>query len=176
MQIDLRTLSQDIIDQLPLSIQLLTIIEVNDLPISLQYIILNNKVSQVTNQLYNPTNIVDADFVVSPYNDFTIRNTKRSAIIDYIRNYLLTPKGSYPFDPEFGNTLKKHLQTRDSSLRETLLGAELRRIVNVIQTSFSIAVSILGSQLTPINVLDRIEYQLDIKFSIDNTVVNFSVG
>jgi len=176
MQIDLTTLPQEIQDQIPLSIRLQPLVEVFDLPINLQYIILNNKLDPVLTELYRPINIIDADFEISPYNDFSISTSKRTTIIQYIKNYLLTPRGSYPFDPSFGNTLKRHLQTRDTSLRETLLTAEMKRIVSVIQESFDLNVEILGSQLFPINVLDRIEYQLNIKFSIDETIVNFGVG
>ena len=176
MQIDLATLPQAIQDQLPLSVRLQKIVEIADLPLNLQYIILNNKLVPISNTgLYRPTNIIDADFQISPYNDFTIDTSKRSAIIKYIKNYLLTPKGTYPFDPEFGNSLKRHLQTRDTTIRDTLLTAEMKRIVNTIQDSFNINIQILGSQLTPINVLDRIEYQIDIKFSIDDTIINFAV-
>lgn len=176
MLVDLATLPQAVQDLLPLSIRLQKIVEVADLPINLQYIILNNKPSRIISTLYRPNNIIDADFTISPYNDFSIDMSKRSAVIKYIKNYLLTPKGTYPFDPEFGNTLKRHLQMRDTSVRETLLTAEMKRIVNTIQDSFAINIQILGSQLTPINVLDRTEYQLDIKFSIDDTVVNFAVA
>ena len=176
MKIDLTTLPQAIQDQLPLSVRLQKLVEVFDLPLNLQYIILNNNLVPVTTGLYRPINIIDADFQISPYNDFAIDTSKRTAIIKYIKNYLLTPKGTYPFDPEFGNSLKRHLQTRDTTIRDTLLTAEMKRIVSTIQDSFNINIQILGSQLTPINVLDRIEYQIDIKFSIEDTIVNFGVS
>jgi hypothetical protein len=176
MLVDLATLSQETQDHLPLSVRLQKIVEVFDLPLNLQYIILNNKLVPVKTGLYRPINIIDADFQISPYNDFNIDTSKRSAIIKYIKNYLLTPKGTYPFDPEFGNSLKRHLQTRDTTIRETLLTAEMKRIVSTIQDSFNINIKILGSQLIPVNVLDKIEYQINIKFSIEDTVVNFGVG
>lgn len=177
MIIDLQTLSQSIKDQLPLSLQLQTDpIDIINLPLNIQHLILNSTHTQFVSELYRPINIIDGDFVISPYNDFTISTSKRSAIIGYIKNYLLTPKGSYPFDPEFGNNLKRHLQTRDTSLREVLLTAEMKAIVNTIRDSFSLDIQILGSTLTPFNSLDRTEYQLDIRFRIADQIVSFGVG
>ena len=87
MIIDLQTLSQSIKDQLPLSLQLQTDpIDIINLPLNIQHLILNSTHTQFVSELYRPINIIDGDFVISPYNDFTISTSKRSAIIGYIKN------------------------------------------------------------------------------------------
>ncbi len=176
MQIDISSLDVSIKNQLPISLQLSTdSILLTDLPPYIQYLITENKIKAEVSPPYTPTNIIDVSFEKSIYNDIKVLTTKRSAVIEYIYNYLLTPKGSYPFDPSFGNELKKHLQTKDSSLRKILLDNELKTFVDIIRFSFSINITVTGSRLTPINSGDRIDYLMEINFMIDEVSVTFTL-
>jgi hypothetical protein len=177
MQIDIPSLDTSIKEQLPLTLQIEeSPIHLTDLPPHIQKLIIERQVDSLVSTPFSQSNIVDASFDKSVYNDVKTFNTVKSAIIEYIRYYLLTPKGTYPFDPEFGNELKKHLQTRDTSLRKLLLESELHSIVEIINNSFSMNVSILGSKLTPIESNEKIDYLLDIKFLVDDTPIVYSVA
>lgn len=176
MQIDISSLDVGIKSQLPISLQLSTdSILLTDLPPYIQYLITEYKTKAEVSTPYTPTNIIDISFEKSVYNDVKVLSTKRAAIIEYIYNYLLTPKGSYPFDPSFGTDLKKHLQTKDTSLRKVLLDNELKSFVDVIRSSFSTNITVTGSRLTPINSSDRVDYLMEINFMIDEVVVTFAL-
>lgn len=176
MKINLTSLDVSIRNQLPLSLQLETNpIELSELPANIQRLINDSVNSIIHAEIYRPVNIVDLTFKHSNYNDIEFVTSKRKAIIEYIQNFLLTPKGSYPFDPEFGTEIKKFLHVKNSLLQQSLLDSELKNISNVLTDSFNKEINILSSSMTPYDLLDRIEYVLDIKFSIDDEEIIFRV-
>jgi hypothetical protein len=177
MQIDVSSLDTSVKDQLPLTLQIEEVpINLADLPPHIQKLIVERQVNSVVGNTVLQSNIVDASFDKSVYNDVKTYDTVKSAVVDYIKHYLLTSKGTYPFDPDFGNELKKHLQTRDTSLRQILLESELHAIVEIVNNSFSINVSIIGSKITPITSNEKVDYLLDIKFLVDDNPVVYSVA
>jgi hypothetical protein len=168
MKVDLSSLDINILKQLPLSLQLeKSIVELSDLPNGVQQLIISNNIKETSTEIYRPVNIIDITFNRSKYNDVEILETKRKAIIEYIKNYLQTMRGSYPFDPEFGSELKKYLQVKNSTLQQSLLDAELKKFIDVINDSFRENVRIISTSIVPVNMLDHIEYNLSIRFSIN---------
>lgn len=177
MQVEISALDSSIKEQLPITLQIEERpLSLTDLPPHIQKLIIERQVDNLVSEPYRAVNIVDASFDKSVYNDVKTFSSVRKAVIDYIKNYLLTPKGTYPFDPLFGNNLKKHLQTRDTSLRQILLEAEMKGIVEIINTSFTANVSIIGSKLTPVTSNERVDYLLDIQFLVNEQPVTFTVA
>lgn len=168
MKLDLSSLDINILKQLPLSLQLEKgIVELSDLPNNVQQLIIRNNIKESSADVYRPVTIIDMTFNRSKYNDVEILETKRKSIIEYIKNYLLTMRGSYPFDPEFGCEIKKYLQVKNSTLQQSLLDAELKKFVDVINDSFRENVRIISTSMIPVNMLDHIEYNLSIRFAIN---------
>lgn len=175
MIIKLSNLDSEIYKQIPLSIKLnKDEVILEDLPLEVQYII-HKSVLESEQNVYNPSNIFDAKCEISPYNDFTVLETKRATIIEYIKNYLAVERGTYPFDPEFGNTLKTHLQTKDTYLRKKLVGAELYNLTEVISNSFRSDVIIETSTIISYTTNVNVEYGLQIKMKIENEVSTFTL-
>jgi hypothetical protein len=174
--VDLTTLDKTILDKIPLSIRLSTKeIELEELPLPVQYIV-QEHVSIATSSIYTPDDFYDVEPKVSPYNDFVSILTKREAIKEYLENYFNIRKGAYPFDPEFGNTLHTHLQTKDTSLRETLISSELSNITRLISQSFDEHVSVTSAAAYPKDIGGGIEYYLDVEIKIDDEIVNLNLN
>jgi hypothetical protein len=175
MFIKLSDLDTSIYSQIPLSIRLNTdVVELEKLPFEIQYLITKN-LNKPEIDVYRPSNIYDTQFTVNIYNDMESFQSKKKAVIYYIKNYILTAKGKYPFDPEFGNNLKKYLQTKDTVLRQKLLASELDVMINLVNTSFNVSIKVINAQLLPYNYGDHVEYLLQIKINIENEDVTFQV-
>jgi hypothetical protein len=176
MLINIQELPNEIKSKLPITLQLYQKpIELTKLPIEVQYLLTKNKTKKVAESPYNPKNIYETDFVFSIYNDFKIFPTRKQSIIFYLQNYLLTSKGTYPFDPEFGNELKKQLQTKDTSLRNMYIQNELKNIVSVINESFGTNVTVTSYRCIPYEAGDHTEYYLEIICSIENDQILFTI-
>jgi hypothetical protein len=175
MIIKLSNLDSEIYKQIPLSIRLnKDEVILEDLPLEVQYII-HKDIFESEQNIYTPSNIFDAKCEISPYNDFTVLETKRSTIIEYIKNYLSVERGTYPFDPEFGNTLKTHLQTKDTYLRKKLVGAELYNMTEVINNSFRSDITIEKSTVVTYNTNVNVEYGLELRIKIENEITIFNL-
>lgn len=175
MIINLSELEPDIYRQIPPSIRLNTpVIELSKLPIEIQYLI-DKSLIETEKVVYKPNKIYDAQCDISVYNDFKLLETKKATIIEYLKNYLLVSKGSYPFDPEFGNTLKQHLQTKDTALRRKLLSAELQNLTRVINDSFSTVIVMSNMSLVPYSTGVDIQYQLKLVVTIENEDTTFTL-
>lgn len=173
--VDLTTLDKIILDKIPLSIRLSTTsIELEELPLSVQYII-QEYVGVSVDDIYVPPDLYDVEPIASPYNDFNSNLTKKEAIKTYMKNYFQVKRGSYPFDPEFGNALHLHLQTKDTSVRESLISAELSSIVRLINQSFGESISIVSATAYPKDIGGGIEYYLSVKIKIKDDLIELSV-
>jgi hypothetical protein len=173
--VDLTTLDKTILDKIPLSIRLSTKeIELEELPLPVQYII-REHVSVATSGVYTPPDFYDVEPTISPYNDFTSILTKRKAVKEYLNNYFNVKKGTYPFDPEFGNTLHLHLQTKDTSLRQTLISTELSNITRLISQSFEEDIKVTAASVYPKDIGGGIEYFLNVTIKIADEIVDLSV-
>ncbi len=176
MKVKLSDLDLSVYKQIPLSIRLNNdIVEVESLPIEIQYII-NKGYKKPEVDLYKSQDIFDIKFDISVYNDMQVLYSKKETLIEYIKNYLLTTKGKYPFDPEFGNNLKKYLQTKDTILRQKLLSNELTSIVSLINNSFNSNIQVENSALLPYDFGDHVEYALQLKIKIEDSLYIFNVS
>jgi len=176
MQIIISDLPVEIQHRIPLSLRINSnIIDMDQLPIEVQYELNNYFLVQEVNT-YRPTVIYDTTFKYSIYNDLEILETKKRTIIEYIKNYLITTKGSYPFDPEYGNMLKYHLQTKDTELRKILISNELSNLMNLINRTFETQVKIIDSQVTRLDMQDHSEYVLSLEIEIDKSIVKLTVN
>jgi len=176
MKIDLSLVDDTIKRQLPISLQINnSIIDLYDLPLSVQKLFVTNNVKPHNEVSYFPSNTIDFKFEKSNYNDVKIFTSRREVLIEYIKNYFSTLRGNYPFDPTFGNELKKYLHVKNSTLKQTLLDSELNTISEVISDSFRETVRIIGITKIPINKLDHVEYQLSIRCQVDSDEVIFNI-
>lgn len=176
MNITISNLPPDIQQQIPLSLRLSTDnIDSKDLPAEVQYN-LNNYFLLEEVDAYRPTVIYDATFNYSIYNDLEILDTKKKTIVEYIQNYLNTSRGSYPFDPAYGNLLKYHLQTKDTELRKILISNELTNLISLINKTFNSQIKILNSAIIRHDLVDHTEYSLNLELEIDKTAVAFTLS
>lgn len=176
MKILIKDLDPNLRKELPLTLQIEeSPVEISQLPLYIQYLLHTKRLDYIKDNSYKQHDFYDVYFRSSEYQDLQVCKTKKETVIEYIRNYLLVPRGTYPFDPSFGNRLKTHLQTRDTYLRETLLNNELKELVNVISTSFDIGINIISSRTVPVRLEDQTQYYLDVVFNIDEDMVTFSL-
>jgi hypothetical protein len=176
MKILIKDLDPSLRKELPLTLQIeKSPVDISQLPIHVQYLLRTKKSDYLNTTPYVSKDYYDVYFKISEYQDLQVCKSKKETVIEYIRNYLLVPRGTYPFDPTFGNRLKQHLHTRDTYLRNTLLNNELKMLVDVINTSFDIGVTIVSSKSTPVELEDQVHYYLDVVFSIEEDTVTFSL-
>jgi uncharacterized protein len=97
----------------------------------------NSQITGKFNEIYDYNTIIGSD------GDFT-RLSAINVLINSVRNLLLTPLGSYPFDPEYGSLLYKMLfEPSDSITQQQLLSEVKNRIqrydprVNIETIKFS---------------------------------------
>jgi hypothetical protein len=176
--VHLNTLDSSILNQIPLSIRLSVgsdSVELEELPLSIQYII-REYVSETVEEIFVPEEIYDVRPKINPYNDLTALQTKKEAVIEYLENYFCCKRGIYPFDPEFGNMLHTHLQKKDTSLRQTLVGAELASIIRLINQSFDGTISVISSQIYPIDIGGAVEYNLGVTIKVDDETIKLNTG
>jgi hypothetical protein len=174
---NLKNLTSDIYNQIPLSIRLKADeIEFNDLPLEVQFLISNSLQEKQYPSNIQTNKIYDLAPRLTIYNDLKPFETTKELIVEYIRNYLLISKGAYPFDPIFGNELKKHLQTKDTQLRSLLVGNELNNIVKNITQYFKINVELIDYGVTKNSgSLSQTELFLNIRLKINGEIYNMEV-
>lgn len=173
MFIDISNLSSSDLSKIPLSIRLnfkSNIINVDDLPIEVAYELRNINTSNIKNIPYVEKSTVDLIPKLSVYTDFLSISSKNDAIIEYVKNFLLVDRGDYPFDPTFGTTIKKYLQTLDTTSIKLLIDNELRNLTSALSMAFDIDVRILTSKLIPINNSVSVEYKLIIELSVEDVI------
>lgn len=177
MILDVNTIDSKLLAKIPLSIRLNlkgNLIDTDDLPLEVAYELRNIK-----NQTSNYTYVDDSTFDLKPsfsvYSDFTSINTKKEAIIEYIKNYLIVDRGSYPFDPTFGTMIKTYLQSLDAEPALISINQELLGLVNVLQNSFAIDINISGATAERIDNETSSAFKLNVKVQVSDitTSLNF---
>lgn len=177
-QITLSTLPKDILIQIPLSIRVKKqTYEVEELPESVQYLISNYIEPEYTDVNYNKK-VYDLKPSVSIYSDLNIIDSEINVIAEYFRNYLLTSVTAYPFDVEYGCRLKQYLNTKDTSLQQTLITNEINNIAGTISGDFNSNIIVKKIEITPVPVGTQgyhayTDDQINIYLSINN--VNVSI-
>lgn len=170
--IDFNELPNDVLKQIPLSIRTKkSIYNINELPIEVQYII--EKYYNFKPPEIDYPNMLDAKFDISVYSDLGIHNDPVQLFLDYFSNYLKIRQGSYPFDVDFGSTIKEHIHTKDTSLRQTLLSNELSNMAGVLGNDYNLDVKVVNYKLMPVQSYDRAEYYMELTLSVDGE--NFTI-
>lgn len=176
MLLQLDNIPNDILEKIPLSIRLNSngIIDTNNLPIEVLYELRNLEFEPKYNN-YIENSTIDLMPNFNSYSDFSSLDSKKEAIKEYIKNFLLTDIGAYPFDPEFGTNLKRYINKLDTPTIKTLVHNELINIVNNISLSFNIPVKLKniifkevhGNLYNSYNMklflyIENMEYELDL--------------
>ena len=164
MLININEIPKQLVNKIPLSIRLSlkdNILDTNKLPYEIAYEFRNLEYDEPTTPYIN-NDLVDLKPNFSVYSDFENITDKSVAVLEYMKNYLLIGKGEYPFDPSFGNDLKKYINITESNTRDTLLKEELRNIKNVAQKVFNIPINIKKFEVKRTNMGASIAYVLDL--------------
>lgn len=167
-------LPKEVLSKLPFSLRTAGDIHVFDeLPSAVQYIIKKYLDSIVPEVTYSDA--LDVSPEVSIYNDLKVYTKIKDVIIEYLQNYLLISLGSYPFDCDFGSELKHQLQTKDTSLRSTLVGNEIGLIAGVIGGDYDVNVSIVNISISKKEETTHTEYTATLTVSIDDDTFKITV-
>ena len=165
--INFNNLPKDILQKIPLSLRISKDIHnFKDLPSEIQYLLSNYKLNTTNENNY--TNVLDLQPDISIYNDFkTIQNVKELAI-EYLMNHLKVLTGSFPYDVSIGSSLKYHLQTKDTSLRNTLVSNELNLIIDAVTNKYKLDIRVINKKFSNVQFEDRTEIQLDLSLRVDD--------
>lgn len=157
----------ELLKQIPLSLRVNNqTFLFKDLPIEIQYLIEKYYEEKVPEIEY--VDFLDAKFEISPYSDLKIISDKKDLISTYLKNYLNTRIGSFPFDVDFGCALKDQLQTKDTSFRQTLIANELYLISSVIGGDYDTKVSISNFTIESFQDYDKVEYYAKISVQVND--------
>jgi hypothetical protein len=167
--IDLSLLPKDILSQIPYSIRSKkNKYKIDELPKNIQYIIKDYKSNLKTIE-YN--DLFDFNLYISKYGDLTKIDNYFDLVIEYLKNYLLLVKGQYPFDPLFYSHLKYYIQTKDTSLRYTLISNEIDRIVNILSQDLNIPIIVRNLDIKRSDITNSsVEYNIDIDIEVNKII------
>jgi len=144
--VDLNTLPKDILSKIPYSIRVSkSNYKISELPLEIQYLVNNYISNSDLNITYNDE-VYDFIPMMSEYNDLEPIKDRKKLILEYLKNYLSVMTNSYPFDIDFGCGLKLQLQTKDTSLRQTLISNEISLLLGAISNDYNI--NVIGKSLT----------------------------
>jgi hypothetical protein len=166
MDVDFSKLPIDIRRQIPLSLRSYNNIHIfEELPVTIQYLI-KNYFEKILNVKYDVS--FDIKPTISKYNDFVSFDNVTDLIVEYLKNYLSIPVGTYPFDPYFGSYLQYQVQTRDVNLRQTLVSTEINNISNNISNDMNANINIDSIEVLPISMGASTEFSTKIVLSIND--------
>lgn len=170
MIIDLTTLNSEDLAKVPLSIRLNAvdnIINTDNLPLEVAYELRNIKLPE-TNYVYVDDSTFDLTPSFSIYTDFTSLTTKKAAVIEYIKNYLIIDKGDYPFDPSFGTLIKTYLQSLDTEPARISIDQELSNLADNLMNSFEIPIKMSSIGIERIENAASVEYKLSLGLQVSD--------
>lgn len=170
MIIDLTTLNSEDLIKVPLSIRLNAInniINTDDLPLEVAYELRNIKLPD-SNYTYVDTGTFDLIPSFSVYTDFKSLDTKKAAVIEYVKNYLTIDKGDYPFDPSFGTLLKTYLQQLDIEPARISIDQELEILVNNLVNSFNMPITVSSANIQKIELAASVMYKLNVGLQVSD--------
>ena len=178
MKVKVSDLPKDILKKLPVSLVIQKEIETKTLPTSLKYEIENFikgnssfQVKDVNEKIYDiglEKGLYDIKYILDVKN----------AVITYIKNFLLTRKGTYPFDPEFGTNLYKYIQTKDLDYVGYAISNELSVILDDISQMFNnTSIEIENLVITPSISIQYSSYiiNIDLKINDKKTSLNLHI-
>lgn len=168
-------LPKDILKQIPLSLRTAkTTHHFKDLPPEIQYL-LSNYDSNTPDEI-DHSSVMDVKPDISIYNDFTRLINVKEIVIEYLKNHLKVLTGSYPYDVTVGSGLKFHLQTKDTTLRNTLIFNELNLIIDAMSNHYNIPIHILERNFDKVEYEDRTEISISLIIEVDGDQFAISIN
>jgi hypothetical protein len=176
MIINFKNLPKDLYKKIPLSIRSkVNSIDLNELPVEVAFELKNYKEVEKSDLVIDEK-VYDVKAEISIYNDFEYLTTKKQTIIEYIKNYILVRKGTYPFDPSFGNEFYKYLQLLDKSVVQIMISNEFEELKRVILSIFKTSIDISNFSTSKINQGVFVEYQMNISVTVEKEIFNLSAN
>ena len=149
MKVTLSKLPREVQKKIPVSIKSVSdTYNLSELPPKIQELIREHLTYEVP---VTYKNVYDLKPEISKYSDFYATNSIKETVVEYLKNYLYTLPGSYPFDPVFGCKLKYHLHTKDTQLRRVLITDEINNIVNVLSSDLQLPIIVKDIIIQPIS-------------------------
>lgn len=143
--------------------------KLEELPFEIQYYI---KQYYSTQQVldYSDT-ILDIKTAISMYGDFETITNIYDLVCEYLKVYMCTHEGTYPFDPYFGTRLKEYVQTKDTALQYTLINSEINAIANKLSYDLDLMIAIVSINIetTSRDGIDSV-YNIKIKLKINDNL------
>lgn len=174
MIINFKTLPNEILKKIPYSIRnKVDSINLYDLPPEVAYE-LKDYSEPEKYKIEIDKNVYDVIPEITIYNDFKFLTTKKQAVIEYIKNYLLIKKGSYPFDPEVGNNFHKYLQLLDRNVTNLMISNEFNELKSVIQNLFNVNVDFKEYSMNKEDTGVGVSYNLNVSIQVENEELSFS--
>jgi len=164
--INFNNLPINILAKIPFSLRIAkSEYDIDELPLEIQYLV--NKYLENKKLNINYDDVFDVKPELSVYNDLSIINEEKKLLLNYFKNYMMTKIGSYPYDPQFGCRLKEQLQTKDTSLRHTLVSNEIELIANVLGRDYNTPISIKKIEIINNEHDLYVEYNVTVVLEID---------
>lgn len=171
--ITLSDLPSSVLSKIPFSIRTKkSSYTLSDLPTEIQYLIekyYEQKVPEITYK-----SVLDGFFDISAYSDFGVYTSVKDLIGEYIHNYLLIRVGSFPYDIDFGCSIKDNIQAKDTSVREALLETDLQQLCKVISNDYGVAVTISNLSFDKYLDYDKTIYQVSITVKVEDETITIN--
>jgi len=175
LTVDLNILPREILSKIPYSIRVSkSKYKISELPLEVQYLV-NKYIENADLDIIYNDNVYDFLPFTSEYNDLEAIKDRKKLIVDYLKNYLSIMTGSYPFDIHFGCELKLQLQTKDTSLRQTLISNELSLILGILSSDYNIKITGRSLTFNRNQLTDKTEYSAELVVEIENDEYLISV-
>jgi len=168
-------LPKDILRKIPLSLRTAkTTHRFEELPPEIQYLLSNYDLTTADEIDHSAALELQPD--ISIYNDFKTLTDVKEIVIEYLKNHLRVLTGSYPYDVSVGSGLKFHLQTKDTTLRNTLIFNELSLIIDSMSNHYSIPIKIVERKFDKVEYEDRTEVQISLIIEVDGDQFAISIN
>jgi phage baseplate assembly protein W len=106
---------------------------------------------------------LDLNFIVHPIKKDINKNVNEMAVINSIKNIVLTNRFEKPFDPDFGSDVRRLLFEN----LDTITASVLEREIETCITNYEPRVILNGVSVSP--DFENNSFKVDMQFSIENT-------
>lgn len=166
-KIDFSTLPKKVLMKIPLSIRTSgQVHDIDDLPVEIQYLIKTYVDDTVAERPHE--DVIDLKPQISVYSDLEPYENLREIVAEYLSNYLSIRLGSYPFDVNFGCALKDQLHTKDTALRNVLIGNEIGLVADAIGGDFDTDITIDNVSVNKTEQSTHTEYSATIELTVND--------
>lgn len=173
--INFNDLPKHVLQKIPLSLRIAKDVHsFDELPNEIQYLLANYEANTPNEIDYS--NVIELEPDISIYNDFQTLRTTKKAIMEYLSNHLQTLIGSYPYDVTEGSGLKFHLQTKDETLRNTLISNEINLIIDALSNNYQMDITIVNNDYQRVEYEDRTEIHLLLTIKVDDEEFSVTIS